>query len=160
MTNELETRFPGVNRAFDFVMPSYQWSLQRLDADDKRLQDTLTYSATATFAAPALVRALDPTADLLEPWFVAGLIAFLIIGIAGAAARILGTVDLPTPKVFYDTWLTLDDWTFRKDMIYFAGEAMEKNRHLIQRRGLVADLMSGLFAIEVLLFSVGIALAL
>lgn len=156
MTTEAQ-QFPGVDRAYDFVVPSYSWSLERLAAADKRLQDILTYSAAATFAAPAIVKTLAPAAELVTAWFVVGLAIFVGIGILGSAVRIWGMVNLVTPAILYDQWLGKDEWTFKKDMVFFAGEAMRRNRTIINRRGYTADLLSVAFAFEVLCFVLGIA---
>jgi hypothetical protein len=40
--DELESKYPGIKCAYDFVFPSYQWMLARLEGADSRIQTLQT----------------------------------------------------------------------------------------------------------------------
>ena len=65
-----ETTPPAVLLAYEFVIPSYQWVIQRLDAVDLRIQTLQAFSATVTLAAPILAATVVKNIDLQSPWFI------------------------------------------------------------------------------------------
>ena len=52
-----ETKWPGVNVAFEFVLPSYQWMLARFEAADTRIQTMTVFAATVMLGVPVLAPA-------------------------------------------------------------------------------------------------------
>ena len=50
---------PGLDVAYGFVQPSYQWALARFEAGNTRLQTMLTVIVSASLAVPAVAGALN-----------------------------------------------------------------------------------------------------
>ena len=144
---------PGVLLAYEFVIPSYQWVIQRLDAVDLRIQTLQAFSATVTLAAPILAATVVRNIDLQSLWFIGALIPFVAILVIGASARAWpwGGLILPSPQVLYDDWLEDSDLKFRKDAVKYAGKHFESNRFLINTKGYIADFMTALFVAETML---------
>lgn len=143
-----ETTWPAVHLAYDFVLPSYQWAQQRLDATDLRIQTLQAFAATVTLAAPILAATVVKDIDLQSAWFIAALALFVVTVVLGAVVRAYGRLELMSPKRLYDRWLGDSEWEFKKDAIYFAGKHFEANRSLINKKGLLADGMTVLFVVE------------
>jgi hypothetical protein len=147
----------GVEAAQAFIVPSYQWMLVRLEAADSRIHTLLTFVATVTFAVPTLGRAIRPDIPLESPpLFIALLIALSICGF-GLYARTRGGVQLPHPQKFYDRWREKSKRQFDRDALYFAAQAFEDNRRLVEWKADAVNRMSGLFAVELLFFFVWIS---
>ena len=153
-----EATWPGVYRAYDFVGPSYAWILQRLDAADSRLQTLQTFAASITLAAPILAASLIKDVDFQSPWFASGLCVFAVLVVVGAGTRGWGSVILMSPKVLYEHWLHFSEWEFKKNAVHFAAEHFEANRSLVNKRGWVANGMTGLLLLEIVLLSVWVAI--
>ena len=45
---DYEATWPSVNLAYEFVKPSYDWAIHRLNAVDSRIQTFLAFSSTLT----------------------------------------------------------------------------------------------------------------
>ena len=146
-----ETTPPGVLLAYEFVIPSYQWLIQRLDAVDLRIQTLQAFSATVTLAAPILAATVVSDIDLQSPWFIGALPLFVLTVLIGVLARMWGRLKLLSPQNLYDMYLEDSDWTFRNDVLYYAGEHFESNRSLINKKGFIADGMTILFVAETIL---------
>jgi hypothetical protein len=50
-------------------------------------------------------------------------------------------------------WLKRAEWTFKKDILYFAGRHFASNRALIDRKHRVLRVMTGLLVIEMTLLA-------
>jgi hypothetical protein len=147
-------RWPGVEEAYDFVLPSYQWAITRFEAADSRIQALQVFIVTITIAVTTI-----GGKDALHSAPVWGALLFATVSVfIGLVARCMGAISVSSPAaLFCSEWLSKDPWTFRKDMLSFAGEHFEKNRRLINRKGLAAIVMTGLFALEVVLLLIWVA---
>jgi len=143
--------YPGVDRAYDFVLPSYNWALDRLKAVDSRLQEIMAYAATLTFASPIVAGAVLKKPEYNSPCFYGSLALFVVVIAIGLYFRARGNLHLVTPAALYDLWLYKDEPTFKKDAVYFAGKHMAMNQRLINRKGHAADMMTVLLGAELLL---------
>lgn len=111
-------RWPSVDLAYGFVLPSYQWAQQRLDAVDSRIQTLQAFAASITVAAPVFAAAIVTDIQFGSIWFVLALCAFGITVVAGAIARAWGTVQIISPQRLYQAWLHLSEWEFKKNAVY------------------------------------------
>jgi hypothetical protein len=145
------SNYPGIHRAYDFVLPSYSWALDRLKSVDGRLQEVMAYAATLTFAAPVIVATLQKEPDFTAWPFLLALTMFLLILAIGLVARTWGLVALPSPTTFYQKWSHFDDWTFKKNAVLFAGKHLERNQRLINNKGWAVTAMTVLLALELFL---------
>jgi hypothetical protein len=102
--------------------PSYQFLLARFEAADTRLTALLTVVIGVTTAVPVFARTVASTPALDDVWFIAGLLFALVATGFGIVGRTSGTIRLVNPGVLYQTALHLDEWTFKKERVYFAGQ--------------------------------------
>jgi hypothetical protein len=154
MSDELRAQYPGVDSAFSYVMPSYEWMLTRLEAADTRIQAIQAFAVSFTFGVPALAKALSVTVAFDAGRFYFAIACFVVLMIVGVLAQARGAVKLANPALFYTQWLHFSDWEFKKNAIYFAGQHFETNGALIQRKATASIVMTVLFLMELLfLFS-------
>ena len=147
-----EDRWPSVNRAYDFVIPSYQLLATRFEAADTRLTALLTLSSTVTIAAPIFAKNVRPDIRFASIFFVIGMAVFLIGAFIGIFGRVTGSLALPDPMVMYRESLHCSEWEFKKNQIYFAGEHFDHNVQSIRKKGNVAICVSVATVVEVLAF--------
>lgn len=152
---EDETKWPAVDAAFTFVVPSYQLMLGRMEAADSRLHAMQVFVLTVTPALPTLAKLAADTINFRSYLFGAAL-AFAAASFAvGLVTRSSTRVVLFDPSELYKDgrWLTLSDWEFKKNMLFFAGQHFEKNRLLVLNKHRALVRMMVLCACEVLLLA-------
>jgi hypothetical protein len=147
-----QSAWPGVNRAYDFVLPSYQLLMARFEAADGRIQSMLTFAATITLGIPVFGKSINPGLSLASPWLWLAVVTFGCIAVIGVVGRAQGSLRLVDPGVLYEKWLHRSEWTFRKDMIHFAGQDFKDNADAIRHKGNCAVAMAALFIVMVFLF--------
>ena len=140
--------WPGVDLAFGFVIPSYQWIITRFEAVDSRIQTLQAFIATMTFAFPAIATTLSESIQFRSPWFVAALVVAAIAVVCGVIGRSWGGIVVCSPETLYEKWLGKSEWTFKKDMVYFAGQHFAANTRLINIKGRIVVGMTILFLCE------------
>jgi hypothetical protein len=145
-----EERYPGVNRAYDFVMPSYQMLMSRYEAADNRLTAMLTLASSVTLGLPVLAKALRPDATFDSTWFRIGIVVFILLIAVGITGRIRGQLMLPNPRRLYYRNLHESEWMFKENAIYFAGLHFDRNASAIRIKGNFATAITLLFAAEAL----------
>jgi hypothetical protein len=154
-----EQQWPGVAPAQVFVLPSYQWMLSRFEAADSRLQTLLTFVATVTFAIPTVSRAVNPNLPTRSGWFVAAIAVAAIMAVMGIVARLRGHIILPSPEKLYNQSLTLTEWEFQRDALYFAGQNFAANWKTVNGKARAAAVIGGLFVLELVLFLLWVSYA-
>jgi len=134
--------------------PISQFLLARFEAADTRLTALLTVVIGVTTAVPVFARTVASTPTLDDVWFIAGLLFALVATGFGIVGRTSGTIRLVNPGVLYETALHLDEWTFKKERVYFAGQHFEQNAAAIASKGGYAAIVSGALVAEVVSFSI------
>lgn len=137
-----QSLYPSVDLAFDFVKPSYDWMLSRVETINGKIQNLITLAASLTIAVPVFVKAVFASPGFNSPFFIAALCIFLGVTVFGVIGTRMGTVLLPHPGIFYKEYLSFDHWTFQQTALYWAGEAFSKNKRLVERKGMIRDMMS------------------
>tara|TARA_Y100000310_G_C20380717_1_gene667972 strand:- start:102 stop:596 length:495 start_codon:yes stop_codon:yes gene_type:complete len=150
----LQARLPGLDRGYDFVLPSYDWALRRFEAIDGRLQGVLSFMATVTLAGPVIGKALSAKADASSPWFIAALSVFAVSAIVGTILRMNGELRIVSLETIHETWVHADEDRFKLDSIHHAGAHLNANLVVIRRKANAAALLTGALAIEIILFSI------
>lgn len=151
--------YPGVEFAYDFVIPSYEWILTRFEAVDSRIQTLQAFIATVTLGIPAISHRMYSKISFTSCWFVSAMalaVAAVVIGLIG---RSWGAITLASPKMLYEHWLHKSSWDFKKDMVFFAGQHFEKSSNFVNRKSRLVTVMSVLFFVETLLLFVWIVAA-
>jgi hypothetical protein len=150
-------RWPGVERAYDFVLPSYTLLVSRFEAADTRLTNVMTLASSLTLGIPLFAKSINPDLSFRSPWFVGAVVVFVIAIVIGFAGRVGGTLTLPDPAALYERWLEKPEWQFKKDAIYFAGQHFEANAKVIHAKNRVSLALASLLAVEFLLLVAWIA---
>jgi hypothetical protein len=145
-----DPRWPGVHRAYDFVMPSYQMLMSRFEAADNRLTAMLALASTLTLGAPLLAKSLNPNVSFNSAWFRLGVGLFIVLVIVGLVGRSRGRLVLPNPRIIYERSLHENEWSFKKNAIYFAGQHFDQNAVAIRTKGNFALAVTLVFLGEVL----------
>lgn len=154
-----EQKWPGILHAYEFVRASFDWSLQQKEAATDRLQSLLTYSATLTFAAPVVAKAINEDTDYESPFFVTALVLFGLISLAGIVLRSRVQVDLISANKLYDDFSGLSEWDFKKNMLSHAGNIQDRNLQSLNTLADRTTYLSFLFGAEVLLLAIWIVTA-
>ena len=139
---------PGLDRAYDFVQPSYQWALARYEAGNTRLQTMLTVVASVSLAVPTLAKLLDDSLLFADKWFALACVAFLAAMAIGVYGRHAGTVVLADPRVLLRGWLSLPEAQFKYDALYWASDHFAHNVGAVERKWRCAGAMLALFLVE------------
>jgi hypothetical protein len=162
MTDDLTTdprqaQWPGVEPAYDMVIPSYQWLLARFEAVSGRLQWLQVLAATIMLGGPSLGKAVRADISFGSGWLIAAIVTTAAVMLLGGVAKSYGAVILPSPAVLYRECLHLSEWEYKKTAIYWAGEHFESNTKLVNRKARAAMVMTALLFIEVVLLLVWIS---
>lgn len=145
-------KWPGTDLAYELAKSSYSIVADRLDSVNRRIQSLVSLSVTITLAVPTIARAVYADVPFESGWFWGGCLAFLATLCLGAYGRVGGTLDIFDPMVFHQKWLSLEPPEFKRHFTYYAGEAFNENRSLVNRKGNIALTMTILLTIEVGLF--------
>ncbi len=151
-----EEKWPGVPFAYDFVLPSYEWMLTRLEAIDGRIQGIQTFAATFTLGMPLIGKSVIEGIRFTSPWFLLALATFALIVVWSVAIRSYGHLHLVNPAIIYEDKLHYSEWQFKRSLLHWAGEHFTKNTKVINRKGHAGNWLSGLFLLEVALFLIWI----
>jgi hypothetical protein len=144
---ELKAQYPGVDLAYDIALDSYDSLIKRIDNIDGRIQTLLTFAATTTAVIPTVANSRN--ISFRSGYLYVAISLFAIQLIAGIIGRYVGNIRLLRPESFYAKWLHKDAWTFKKDLIHFAGVDFEHNATLLSRRWLISLALSILYFVEV-----------
>ena len=142
---------PGLDLAYGFVQPSYQWLLSRFEAGNTRLQTMQTVIAGVSLAVPAFARLLDKTVSFADARFVFAVVAFLTAMVVGVVGRQTGTVRLVHPKALRDSWLRLPAAQFKYNALGWAAEHFDRNAAAVEGKWRYAWAIFTLFLIELVL---------
>ena len=141
-------KLPGVETAYEFIIPSYQLVERRMQAADAQIRGLQAFAATLAVAATVLAGGLNRQVEFGSPWLWVALGAFVAIVVIGAIANVLGNFTFISPNRLFEDWLWRDTWQFKKDLLAFAGEDFDKNVSGVNLKGNAAILMTGLFVLE------------
>jgi hypothetical protein len=150
----MSEKYPSLDLAYQYVLPSYEWAMRRSDMLEQRLQDAMMLITTVTVAVPIVGKAILAQIDLLSIWSLSAALVYGFAVGAGIWGRAQGSLAIVDPeRLLYDRIvLTRDD--FRTDALRFAGRHLRHNNKTISRRHSALLLMTGLFAVEVVLIVV------
>lgn len=154
---EEEKDYPGVDLAYDLAVNSYDSIIKRLDIMDGRLQTILAFAATTTAVVPTVANARG--LSFRSWWLFLGLGAFVAQLVIGTLGRSFGTVRLLKPEIFYEKWLDKSPWTFKKDLVFWAGKDFNDNAALLRTKWRLTLIVSVLFFVEVIFLLAWVAAA-
>jgi len=155
----LESQYPSVDLAYEFVKPSYDWMLNRIEAMNSKIQGLLTLATAITAAMPILTKAMFDNVDFKSVWFLGAIAIYVLLTIIGIGGLRKGEVKLIHPKHLYDKWLSDTQWEFRKNVVYFAGQHLEHNKKIVDAKSRLRDIMNWLLLGELIMVFVWIVTA-
>lgn len=145
-------KYPGIEFAYEFVQPSFDCMVGRLDAARNGLQRIQAFAATLIFAFPAIAVAAKPNISFQSFWLYAAIAVFVSVIVVGVmAGAFVGPMQLIHPGILYKKWLRLSEPEFKKNVIFFAGEAFNHNSKQVNNMGNAARILNYLVGAEVLL---------
>lgn len=139
--------------AYESVMPSYGWMVQRFDAANTHLQSIATLVPTFTFAAIVLVNGIQQNPEL-NFWFVIGLGSAVISLTIALFGRLTGEIRLTNPANLLTGLISLPPDEFRLRRIEHAGESFKDNKTEISRKHVIAVGAIVFFAVETLFLTI------
>ena len=140
----------SLHLAYEFVQPSYELILRRLEAVEDRIQRLMVFVVTFTVGFPLVV--FSSKDDVTTPVFP--LVVALVVSVVSIFllmwARRRGTVTVVGLREFVDddAWFDLCEAEFMRQMLHFAAGHCEKNRKLIDSKSLTADVAVFVFLVE------------
>jgi hypothetical protein len=143
-----EKDYPSVKLAYEIALKSYDWAIQRLNAMDDRTDKLLVWISSITLGTVALVGGRKISDGVFDWWFVIAIAIFMSIVCFGLYIRQHGALTIIDPKKTYNL-LHKSEWNFQKDTIYFAGEHLEKNIGLVNKKADYTTYMIYLFLAEI-----------
>jgi len=144
-----EIKWPSVPFAYDFVLPSYQWMLSRLEAIDGRIQGILTFAATFTLGMPLIGKSIIKDISFTSRYFLGALGVFSIIVAYSVVRLSWGHLQLANPGVIHQKWLHLSAHAFKLRALYWASRHFNENTILVNTKGRAVNWLSGLLCLEV-----------
>ena len=116
-----EEKYPSVGLAYDIALKSYDWSIQRLNAVDDRIDKLLTWISSITLGVVAFVGTKGPVnAFRCNAFFLLSMIIFAITVCFGLYTRHQGSLKLISPRKLYGV-LHESSFEFRKNTRCFPG---------------------------------------
>jgi hypothetical protein len=131
--------YPGVEFAYEFVRPSYEFLAQRREVIDNRIRAWTTLAVTLMFGAPILVKSALTGGPLITEVFIAAVFPLAAILVLAPLSQGGGTIIGLDPGAMYRTMLHLDEWEFKQTAIYRAAEAFEHNLQRNNWKATIAD---------------------
>lgn len=148
--DELKQKWPAVDAAFSYVIPSYNLMASRFEAADARLSVLATLATTITLGFPVLAKNARPDISFESPLLWISVAIFVGSVWAGLAARVRGSVMLPDPTVMYEKSLHRSAWSFKMNQIAYAGRHFRANQEVVRVKGNVARAMTVALLFEVI----------
>ena len=159
--SEPEDQWPSIPLAYEFVRPSYEWLAARLDKIEDKSRALLAFGATATFGVPVLAHSLLDASlvNVRSYWFLAALALFVVAMLLGLIIHIWGSLIIPDIKGMYEQ-TSYSESEFKHVAVYFAGEAFYSNRSLVNKKGVIVNVIAGALCIETVCLLVWMVMAL
>jgi hypothetical protein len=148
-----EQTYPSVFFAYDIAIKSYNWAIQRSDAIDGSIDKLLAWITSITIGIIAIISGKEMFMSVYSIWFYLGMGSFIIAILIGVYSKVRGSLNLLSIGIIYEQYLHLGEWEFKKDIIYWAGEAFQKNQKYINWKGKLSIAMIIFFLMEVIFFA-------
>ena len=149
--------YESVELAFEFIVPSYDWAMRRLEAAERRIDNLMRFIITVTLALGASAIAIaelssQPLSLFLDCVAIIALasflITFLIAIVLGMWVRQTGNITLLSPSGLYHDYIQKTKREFQGLILFHAGKHLEKNEELVRRKSNAATVMVVLFLFE------------
>jgi hypothetical protein len=153
---ESKENFPSIDLGYDIAVSSLDTSLKRLDFIDTKNMSLMTFGLSMFVVIPTVGNALHVP---FNSGFLLASFVFLAVSVAlTIIATKRGQIWLPDPESLFKDYLDEDEFTFKKDFIYRAGESWQSARGLIEHKWQLNFV--SLIGFSLALFSAGLWFAL
>lgn len=160
MKNEVNhevLQYPSVELAYEFVKPSYDWMLDRLEAANNKIQHLLTFSASITAVLPLVSKAIFSEISFNSGWFYSTIFVFILLVITGIIAKRIGNITLVNIESLYEKYLHYSNWEFKRNMLFWAVKHLNANKKNVNTKNLLLDIMTILLLCEIIFAVIWIA---
>ena len=129
---DLGKEFPSIEAAYDFVLPSYDQALTRMESAENRIQSLVTLATALTAGLPVVKVVFGPAIEFISIPFIFAILVYLGIIVVGATARAGSYLTLVNPGRLFDQDLWRNPIEFKKNAIHHAGTNFGRNKALIR----------------------------
>jgi hypothetical protein len=143
-----EDQWPAIVFAYDFVKPSYDWMVSRLEAAVTRSQAILAIATTITLGFPVLGVAVNKTISFRSWSFAIAIVSFFALVLVGLVARHTGDLTLMSPGALYNHAAHMSEWEFKRYVLYYAGKHFDDNVAVTNQKVRLGTAMSALLVLE------------
>ena len=153
--NSLSRKSAAINGAYDFVAQSYDLAARRLESIERRINHSLVFFTTATFAIGGALLALAPESAEIEfanPFFGFTILLFVIAVVLGIASNLdEDRLAFINPQNLYEANEAHTTLEFRAKTIETSGQDFATNRSTITRKRNILIFMNLAFISELLM---------
>lgn len=130
---DLKEEFPGIEFAFPIAMDAYKISRERFDLMEKRGQTLIVFITTIGLAIVTLTSRQTP-APRVSFALVLAVLLYICSLLCALGSQVAGKVIVSDPRLLREKTLTWDEWTFKNNLIDWAGKHYANNLEVIQWR--------------------------
>lgn len=146
--NTNEKKYPSVELAYDISLKTYDWAMQRSDSIDGTIDKLLAWISSITLGVIAIMATKIQFVSFHSNYFYMAIACFVFTILAGTYTKIRGSLSLITPENLYHKYLSYEQWEFKKNIIFWAGEDFKHNQGLVNWKGRVSIFMIIAFLLE------------
>jgi hypothetical protein len=149
------SEWPGLDSAYEYVRPSYEMVLRRVEVAEARARASVGFAGTLMFAAPAFVAATLGAGhrSFTSLWFIAGALAFVAVYacvVAQQIPQLVGEIQVISPRrLATDEWLKAEPAEFKYNALRFSADNWDANRRHINLLVALATAGAVLLGLEV-----------
>lgn len=130
--NQLATEFPGVEHAYPLAIESYKTVRERFDVMEKRGQTLIVFVTTlAAFIVTIATKTGTPKTTI---FLIVGFVCYVTSMVFAVLSQLYGKCVVPNPKLLREKTLEWDQWTFKNNLIDWAGRHFEENMKTVEAR--------------------------
>ena len=147
--------YKSVELAYEFIVPSYDWAIRRLEAAERRIDNLMRFIITVTLALGASAIAIaelssQPLSPFLDCAAFVALASFLVAIVLGMCVRQMGNLALLSPSALYRDYIQKNKRDFQGLTLFYAGKDFERNERLVRSKSRGATGMVILFLFELI----------
>ena len=151
---EILKKFPSTELGYEIGLKSYDFSLQRSDAVDNRIDRMLAWISGINLGTIAVFKANEISFNSI--YFTIAVALFLTILVIGMIGKARGTLTLIEPKKIFDSWLYYGKLYFKYQLLSYIGEHFEKNQDFVNWKAKLLNWMIFLFLLEIIVLGIWI----
>lgn len=124
--------YPSIDLAYDISIASYEVMRTRWDAMENRIQSHLSFVITVSLAVPVV--ASRTTLEIYSIWLLFAALSFAASVFTATYARLSEELRIQDPAQIFETALRETVWEFKKNVVFYAGQSLDKNVNSIDKK--------------------------